>query len=51
MLEIRRTIASNPAFVALTKELDRELAEADGEDHAFYTQFNKIDHKICGSYI
>ena len=39
---LKRTDAKNPDFVALVRLLDAELAVRDGEDHAFYNQFNKI---------
>ncbi|MCW5923039.1 MAG: GNAT family N-acetyltransferase [Saprospiraceae bacterium] len=42
-LFIKRTDSSNPDFVALVRHLDAELATRDGDDHAFYAQFNKID--------
>ncbi|MFY0607184.1 MAG: GNAT family N-acetyltransferase [Cyclobacteriaceae bacterium] len=31
-------------FVKLVKLLDAELAVRDGDDHAFYDQFNKLTH-------
>jgi len=40
---IIRTNSDNRDFIELVKLLDAELAIADGEDHAFYSQFNKID--------
>lgn len=40
---IIRTNSDNRDFVELVKLLDAELAIADGEDHVFYSQFNKID--------
>jgi putative acetyltransferase len=40
---IIRTSSDNRDFIELVKLLDAELAIADGEDHAFYSQFNKID--------
>ena len=43
MIKIIRTDADNPDFIELVKELDTELALLDGREHAFYTQFNKID--------
>lgn len=43
MIELIRTNSINKDFVALVKELDEYLAVTDGEDHAFYDQFNKID--------
>lgn len=35
--------SSNNDFQALVHQLDAELAIRDGDDHAFYHQFNKID--------
>ncbi len=43
MIQIVRTHSENEAFVALVKELDAYLAKVDGDEHAFYAQFNKID--------
>ncbi len=42
MLQIKRTTSDNPDFIALVRLLDAYLAEIDGEDHAFYAQFNKV---------
>ena len=42
MIEIIRTDSDNKDFVELVRHLDAELAIRDGEDHAFYAQFNKI---------
>ena len=42
-VELGRTDSSNQNFVALVRLLDQELAIRDGEEHAFYAQFNKID--------
>lgn len=41
MLQFLRTNAEHPDFVALVKRLDLDLAIRDGDDHAFYAQFNK----------
>ena len=38
-----RTDAANKDFVSLVASLDAYLAVTDGEDHAFYDQFNKLD--------
>ncbi|MXV53312.1 GNAT family N-acetyltransferase [Pedobacter sp. HMF7647] len=38
-----RTDSNNPDFVSLVRELDADLAIRDGDEHAFYSQFNKID--------
>ena len=43
MIAINRTDASDPDFISLVALLDRELKVRDGEDHAFYNQFNRID--------
>jgi putative acetyltransferase len=42
-MELIRTDSSNPDFIKLVKLLDENLKISDGEDHAFYDQFNKID--------
>lgn len=42
-MEILKTNSENRDFVQLVKMLDEYLAFMDGEDHAFYDQFNKID--------
>ena len=41
MLIIKRTTSDNPDFEKLVVQLDAYLAILDGEDHAFYSQFNK----------
>lgn len=43
MIEITKCDSSNKNFINLVKLLDADLALRDGEDHAFYNQFNKID--------
>jgi putative acetyltransferase len=43
MMHIVRTDSDNHDFVELVKLLDADLAQRDGDDHAFYAQFNKID--------
>ena len=43
MINLKRTNSEDQAFIDLVKLLDNELAAVDGEDHAFYSQFNKID--------
>jgi GNAT superfamily N-acetyltransferase len=43
MITLRRSSSENSDFVTLVKELDAGLAIVDGEDHAFYSQFNRID--------
>lgn len=43
MTKVLRTDSTNEDFVKLVNLLDAELAIRDGNDHAFYHQFNKID--------
>ena len=43
MLQLIRTNSENSDFIILVKQLDADLAEKDGDEHAFYDQFNKID--------
>jgi len=43
MLRLVRTTSENPDFQQLVQLLDRDLAQRDGDEHAFYAQFNKID--------
>lgn len=38
-----RTTSDNPDFQKLVVALDNVLAFLDGDDHAFYAQFNKSD--------
>ena len=42
-MTIYRTDSNNPDFRILVKLLDEDLRFRDGNEHAFYTQFNKID--------
>jgi putative acetyltransferase len=44
MITLERTNSENRDFVELVKLLDKALAIVDGKDHAFYSQFNKIDN-------
>jgi putative acetyltransferase len=49
MIKVTRTNSDHPDFVALVKQLDQLQAVVDGDDHAFYTQFNslsKIKHVV-----
>jgi len=41
MITTNRTDSGNADFQALVRELDHDLSIRDGEDHAFYAQFNK----------
>jgi putative acetyltransferase len=43
MIQFIRTDSENKFFQALVRELDADLKIRDGEDHSFYSQFNKID--------
>lgn len=43
MIELIRTNSENTDFRELVVLLDQDLRERDGEEHAFYAQFNKID--------
>ncbi len=43
MITIKRTKSNDSDFIKLVAQLDSELSERDGEDHAFYHQFNSID--------
>jgi putative acetyltransferase len=38
-----RTDSSNGDFIELVRKLDADLAVRDGNEHAYYAQFNKID--------
>jgi GNAT superfamily N-acetyltransferase len=42
-MNLRRTTSENPDFQNLVVALDQVLAFLDGDDHAFYAQFNKSD--------
>ncbi|MER2996934.1 GNAT family N-acetyltransferase [Pontibacter populi] len=43
MLTLTRTTSDNPDFRSLVVLLDQDLKEKDGDDHAFYAQFNKVN--------
>ncbi|HZH64316.1 MAG TPA: GNAT family N-acetyltransferase [Flavisolibacter sp.] len=43
MINLIRTDSENQDFIELIKYLDADLAKRDGNDHAFYAQFNKVD--------
>ena len=40
MITIKRTHSADPHFTELVRELDKDLAIRDGEEHEFYAQFN-----------
>ena len=42
MVAIVKTDSTNVDFINLVKKLDEDLAIRDGEEHAFYNQFNSI---------
>ncbi len=42
MIELLRTNSGNRNFKELVNDLDTELAIVDGEEHAFYSQYNSI---------
>lgn len=42
MHRILRTDSTHTGFIRLVKMLDADLAIRDGDDHAFYSQFNSI---------
>lgn len=43
MLRLVRTDSDDGAFIGLVQLLDADLAKRDGNEHSFYSQFNKID--------
>jgi len=43
VIKIIRTDSANQDFIDLVKLLDAVLAELDGDDHAFYSQFNNTN--------
>ena len=43
MIQLKRTNSDDKTFQLLVKELDKELAVRDGNEHAFYAQYNKLD--------
>ena len=42
-MKLKRTNSTDPAFVNLVRELDKYLADVDGDEHDYYAQFNGID--------
>jgi putative acetyltransferase len=44
MIKLLRTNSADNDFRELVKLLDADLAIRDGDDHPFYSQFNKIDN-------
>ena len=43
MLNLVRTNSTHKDFITLIKDLDAYLSITDGDEHAFYDQFNKVD--------
>ncbi len=43
MLVIKRTKSTSKDFIYLVKQLDYELKQRDGDEHAFFAQFNSIE--------
>nr|WP_315481708.1 GNAT family N-acetyltransferase [uncultured Undibacterium sp.] len=43
MIRLQRTDSNNSDFQSMVVELDRYLAMTDGDEHAFYAQYNKSD--------
>ncbi len=43
MITITRTNSEDEHFIKLVSMLDKDLAERDGDEHAFYAQYNKTD--------
>lgn len=41
-MNLLRTNSEHPDFVSLVRLLDADLAKRDGDEHAFYAQYNKI---------
>ena len=51
MINVYRTDSESEDFVALVKSLDAYLAVTDGDELAFYDQYNKLDnikHVVVG---
>ncbi|SFR53510.1 Acetyltransferase (GNAT) family protein [Robiginitalea myxolifaciens] len=42
-MKLLRTNSTNPEFRELVGRLDADLAERDGEEHAFYHQYNGLE--------
>ena len=41
-MKLKRTVSADPDFRKLVVDLDKYLAEVDGEEHSYYAQFNGI---------
>ena len=42
-MQIKRTTSEDKDFTTLVALLDADLRIRDGDEHSFYTQFNKVD--------
>ena len=43
MLEFKRTDSADKDFLFLVRQLDQELKVIDGDEHAFFAQFNGLE--------
>lgn len=43
MIQLKRTNSTDADFIALVAELDKDLSIRNGDENAFFAQFNKID--------
>lgn len=43
MTSIKRTDGNDEDFIALVRRLDQELSIIDGDQHSYYSQFNRIE--------
>lgn len=43
MIDLKRTDSDNDDFKELVRQLDAYLTIVDGDEHAFYDQYNKLD--------
>jgi putative acetyltransferase len=43
IISIKRANSEEPDFIKMVAKLDTELAIIDGDEHSFYSQYNKID--------
>jgi len=52
MIKLKRTDSDDKDFNLLVNYLDDELTMVDGDDHVFYSQFNKTDkiHHVVVAY-
>lgn len=52
MIELIRTTSDNPDFRSLVALLDQDLRHRDGDEHAFFAQYNKLDkiHHVVVAY-